>query len=300
MEAFRVIARFNSFTRAAQHLHITQSGLSAMTRTLEEQFGTRLFDRTTRTVSLTPAGCELLPAIERMLSELEEVQGRVSTAGEKAAQQLTVAATPLVASSLMPSVLAAFDALDTGVTVKVRDPVGLGSIQALVAEGDADLGVGIFRSPFTGVISRQLLSMHLVAAFKPGTLKCLKPRKGQLPQLPWSRLRDLPILTLSIQDSTQQLVASHLAAIGHAHRDSRTYDSLHTMIAMAATGYGVAVIPSFALAACVRYGAEFARMVEPTATINWSYCLRKGSPELPAIPIFLNTLLETAKKECCE
>lgn len=299
MQAFAMVAQCASFTRAAERLHITQSGLSAMTRALEAQFGTRLFERTTRTVSLTRAGKELLPSIERALAELASAQTRVSRASDDAASVLTLAATPMVASSLLPNVLAAFDQEANGVTVRVRDAVGTG-IQQLVAEGEADVGLGVFRAPVAGVLIRPLMKFHLIAVFKPGALVLRSARSGGLEQLVWSRLRDVPVLTLTVPDITQQLVASHLAAAGHAHPDSRAYDSLHTMVAMASAGYGVAIVPSFALSASLRYGAQCARMVAPSATINWFSVVRKGATENPAWLDFQRTLTKVAYTDCME
>jgi DNA-binding transcriptional LysR family regulator len=56
MRAFLHVARIGNFTRAAERAHMTQAGLSTLVREMERQLGARLFDRTTRMVSLTTAG----------------------------------------------------------------------------------------------------------------------------------------------------------------------------------------------------------------------------------------------------
>src|SRR5205085_2286154 len=53
LKAFLLTARFQSFSRAADQLFITQSGMSVLVRELEAQLGFRLFERTTRRVTLT-------------------------------------------------------------------------------------------------------------------------------------------------------------------------------------------------------------------------------------------------------
>ena len=61
LQAFLAIARLGSFTRAAEEMFVTQAGLSLMLKDFETQVGARLFDRTTRSVRLTPSGESLLP-----------------------------------------------------------------------------------------------------------------------------------------------------------------------------------------------------------------------------------------------
>src|SRR6266700_1125808 len=63
LKAFVLTARHQSFSRAAEQLFITQSGMSVLMRELEGQLGFRLFDRTTRKVTLTEFGTKLLPAV---------------------------------------------------------------------------------------------------------------------------------------------------------------------------------------------------------------------------------------------
>jgi DNA-binding transcriptional LysR family regulator len=69
--AFVLIARHESFSRAAEQMYITQSGISLIVRDLESQLGFRLFDRTTRRVKVSERGARFLPIATRCLSDLE-------------------------------------------------------------------------------------------------------------------------------------------------------------------------------------------------------------------------------------
>ena len=64
LRAFVSIGRLRSFTKAADALHATQPALSAQIRELEEALGVKLFDRSTRSVTLTQAGEDLLPVVD--------------------------------------------------------------------------------------------------------------------------------------------------------------------------------------------------------------------------------------------
>lgn len=143
MRAFLQVARIGNFTRAAEQAHITQAGLSILIREMEKQLGCRLFDRTTRMVSLTPAGRRLLPVVERLLTDLDDVAAELGAEGDAARQTLRIAATPLVSSHLLPWVFASFREAHPQVALRLFD-ADLRDVEAMVEAGDADLGLGFF------------------------------------------------------------------------------------------------------------------------------------------------------------
>ncbi|HET7013083.1 MAG TPA: LysR family transcriptional regulator [Streptosporangiaceae bacterium] len=67
------VADARSFTRAAAGQVVVQSALSQQVRKLETELGVRLFDRTTRSVTITPAGEALLPIIRRILADVDQL-----------------------------------------------------------------------------------------------------------------------------------------------------------------------------------------------------------------------------------
>ena len=79
---FEAVVRHGGFSRAAEQLHIAQPAVSAQIRRLERELGTTLLERTTRRVTLTPAG-ELVLA--RARSVLAQVEGARADLAELAA-----------------------------------------------------------------------------------------------------------------------------------------------------------------------------------------------------------------------
>ena len=101
MRAFLAVARHASFTKAAEQLHISQAGLSAMVRDLETQLDCRLFERTTRAVRLTPAGQALLPVAQRTVHDLGAAVAQLGALGASGRDRLRVGVTPLIACSVI-------------------------------------------------------------------------------------------------------------------------------------------------------------------------------------------------------
>ena len=75
LRAFVAVAGSLNFSRAAENLGVSSSALSQMVRGLEERVGVSLFNRTTRSVSLTEAGAKLFERVQPAVEELAEALG---------------------------------------------------------------------------------------------------------------------------------------------------------------------------------------------------------------------------------
>ena len=96
LRGFHLVAQHGSFSRTAEALFITPSGLSLLIRELENQLGFRLFDRTTRHVQLTALGSELLQVTRRSVQDLDAVIARLGQTARGVTRFISVGVTPLV------------------------------------------------------------------------------------------------------------------------------------------------------------------------------------------------------------
>jgi DNA-binding transcriptional LysR family regulator len=119
LTAFVAVAEHTSFTRAATQLGISNPSLSHAIRSLEDQLGVRLLNRTTRNVALTEAGAELLahlnPALERFEKALDVVNGFRAKLGGT----LRVAVHPVAAGTIVPSLIARFSAQNPDIRLEI-------------------------------------------------------------------------------------------------------------------------------------------------------------------------------------
>jgi DNA-binding transcriptional LysR family regulator len=105
--AFFAVAQERSFTRAAARLGISQSSLSHTVRALETRMGVRLLTRTTRSVSPTDAGEQLILTVQPRLQEIEQELAAVSDLGDKPAGTIRITAIDHVIDSILWPRLAA-------------------------------------------------------------------------------------------------------------------------------------------------------------------------------------------------
>lgn len=108
LEHFVAVAEEQHFTRAAERLAVSQSGLSASVRALEQELRTPLFSRTTRTVRLTEAGRALLVEAERTLAGARAARDAVDAVRGLLRGTLTVGVEQCVAGVSPARLLAAF------------------------------------------------------------------------------------------------------------------------------------------------------------------------------------------------
>jgi DNA-binding transcriptional LysR family regulator len=137
---FREVASQASFRRAAEVLYITQPAVTQQIKALEEELGSRLFDRSGGKVRLTAAGEVLLrhageaeATLSRAVEEIGSLEGEVRGA-------LRVAASTTIAQYILPRLLAEFARQHQGVRLELESANTQRVVEA-VANGDAPIGL---------------------------------------------------------------------------------------------------------------------------------------------------------------
>ena len=160
LRAFLLVAQHRSFSRAAEALFITPSGLSVLIRELEIQLGFRLFERTTRHVTPTPYGAELIAVVQRNLAELDAATSRIGQSASQAEQSLVLGAPPLISANILVQAIKEFRAHRPSLQIQLYDEK-VATILQLVQSGKLDMGLGTFGSA-TGVRRTPFLRSPLV------------------------------------------------------------------------------------------------------------------------------------------
>jgi LysR family transcriptional regulator, carnitine catabolism transcriptional activator len=290
LQAFLEVTRLQSFAKAAEQVHLSPSGMSMLVKELEGQLGARLFDRTTRSVVLTGAGRRLQPVAERIIAELRALSTVLGGAEAAARSRLQIAATPMVSASLLPEVIRGFADGHPQVNVDLSD-VEVSVVRERVLNGEADIGLGFFVKPAVGLLRQPLCKFRLMRIRPPdaGT-------RGLGPSQPWSRLSGVPMVSLPTDNPIQVLIDKHLARLGRAHEERPRMNLIGTIIGMVRAGRGQAIIPSFAMEACLSQGLGVAMLREPVVHLELYLVSRRGAQPKPAALAFTEALKKAAAR----
>lgn len=108
LRVFCTVAEFQSFTRAGQVLYITQPAVSFQIKSLEEEFGTKLFIREQNRVILTDVGKVLFKYAREILKKYEEVEKEIGAITKSLKGKLTVGMTTIIGKYYLPLVIKDF------------------------------------------------------------------------------------------------------------------------------------------------------------------------------------------------
>jgi len=140
LRAFVEVANSGSFTRAASHLNLTQSTLTATIKQLEQQVDLTLFDRTTRRVILTAAGEQFQPVALRLISDFDTAITDLKSIAGYRSGRVGIAASPSMLTRLLPVAIAEFHRQHRDIQLYLRDD-GAGGIEQRVLDNDVDFGI---------------------------------------------------------------------------------------------------------------------------------------------------------------
>lgn len=167
MGVFSAVVDGGSFVRAAEALEVTPSGVSRAIARLEKRLGIRLFDRTTRTVTLTDEGRRFYAEIAPLLASLEEAANSASSSAIQVRGRLRVNMDPYFSRLILGPALGRFMERypELYLELQTRDQLG-----DMVADG-FDLAVRFGHPVSSSLVARKLLDVRVLTLASPAYLK---------------------------------------------------------------------------------------------------------------------------------
>ncbi len=136
--AFRALLEYGNFRLAAESICLSQSALSRRIEKLEAALGTKLFDRTTRRVTLTLYGQTFADRCGQLLVDVESMLSDIDKASEERTGLITVATVPSAACYFMPDVIRRFQSRYPACALNLST-CSAGNVIEAVTRGQADL-----------------------------------------------------------------------------------------------------------------------------------------------------------------
>ncbi|GAA2925156.1 LysR family transcriptional regulator [Kitasatospora cinereorecta] len=237
LEHFVAVAEERHFTRAAERLAVSQSGLSASVRALEHELRTPLFSRTTRTVRLTEAGQALLVEAERTLAGARAAREAVDAVRGLLRGTLTLGVEQCVAGVSPARLLAAFHRAHPHMEIRLRQE-GTSSLLEGVAGGRLDLAFAATVSPpeWRGELM-PLAREPMVVLCAPGH------RLGEASRVAWTGLHGEPFIDFHPDWGPRRAADEAFAAAGVRRTVALEVNDVHSLLELVHEGLGIAVVP---------------------------------------------------------
>jgi len=232
---FVAVADAGSVSRAAQRLNITQPALSRQIQDLEREFACRLFDRIGRRIILTRDGQEILERKRRLLADAEALGERARALAGGEAGVLRIGAVPQFIEAVLPEVLTRYSLTYPGIDLElVADGGGL--LLRRLQQGRLHLAVGLWRTG--GLQNRPLFPARVLALMQRG--HWLAGRNA----LAVTDLSGSALLLLKPDFQTREMFDEACQAAQFEPSVRLESRSSQPLVALAAAGHGVAIVPS--------------------------------------------------------
>lgn len=293
MRVFERVANEAGFAAAGRAMDMSPPVVTRLIAELEAYLGTRLFQRTTRRVSLTEAGEAYLGRVRQILQDVQEADALASAHTNMLAGRLRVHAPPVLASFVIAPLLAEFRRRYPGIVIDIevgshREPA-VENFDITLVGGDASLNAD--------VVARKVIESEVILVASPayvkrsGSLKtpedlaqhdCMRLKNPDEPLRPWRMWCDASSDQVIEMSVNPVLIANHT----------------DTLLRAALDGVGITSIPLDIMAPFLTRG-ELVRVLNPWITGRLG--MYAALPSRKFIPhrsrVFLDFLIEYTREQ---
>ncbi|WP_064621077.1 LysR family transcriptional regulator [Pseudomonas sp. GR 6-02] len=292
LRTFLVVADSQSFSHAAQHLHLTPGAVSLIIKELEQEFGFSLFDRTTRTMVLSKAGEEFRPAAEKVMHEIQSALLTVDTIKNQSTGIVRIAAPLLAASSLLPTALAVYRKHKPDVVVRLID-CSVDDLVDAVASHRVDLAFGADRKTGNKVKRIALYKSPWMMLCAPSNALAISPR------ITWGALNDHSVITTGRDYETYFTDALQYLTADQQFEPDYVVDNISTALGLATSDLAVmlSLCPGFLAKQARSMGLVMRRIEEPEIIREMSIYVPCDRTLTPAAQAFLEFIQPYLKQQ---
>ena len=290
LQVFHTVARLLSFTKAADELHMTQPAVTFQVRQLEEQFNTRLFDRTHNRISLTEAGHRVFDSAGKIFQLYAEMDNSVRELTGDISGILILGASTTIAEYMLPVLLGDFKEKfpDVVIRLKVANTDG---IVSQVENNMIDLGVVEAPVSNKNLVVEQCREDELVLIVPPAHELASRDVISLI------EITKYPFICREEGSGTREVMIESMNAAGISNADlsvSMELGSLEAIKGAVEAGMGVSVLSSATIVKELKLGTLVALKLDPPLTRPFSFVHQKQKFRVRA----MDELLTFARNYC--
>jgi DNA-binding transcriptional LysR family regulator len=238
LEAFSLVYKLGSVSKAADRMFISQSAVSVLLRQLETTLETRLFDRTTRSLQPTAAAQEAIVSANRILQEVGRLAHAMKSLADKSLGRVTFAVTAALAASIFPAILKDFMARYPQVEIVIQD-VPHDQLGRILLDDEVEFSIGGPPESKNPELRYEALANYLVSAID------LNDGQAAGSTIKWSEVLGKPTIAIHRGVGIRDLIDRIL--LEHSLEFTPTFEVqfLSTALAMTAQGLGISILPGY-------------------------------------------------------
>ncbi|MEW6003217.1 MAG: selenium metabolism-associated LysR family transcriptional regulator [Nitrospirota bacterium] len=251
LRAFCLVVEMKSFSKAAEAKFMTQSAMSHLIKSLEDDLGVKLLIRETKTVTTTPAGRLFYDYAKQILELYKKMENDVYSLVHKVKGPLYIGASPTVAAYLLPQVLYSFSKSYPEVRVEVSVSQTDSTVEYLY-EGLIDLGI------VEGNIRNSKIHLEEIAEDE---IVLIASEDNRLTKEDTLRSEDLisqPFIMPAVGSGTRELVDDFLNVMKINPKDikiSMTLGNPELIVQMVQSGMGISFVSKWSVFEVIRDGS---------------------------------------------
>ncbi len=287
LKVFCTVAETKSFSKASEIIHLTQPAVSLQIQALEELYETKLFDRSSSTVSLTHAGEILYKYAKEILALYSAAEKNIGELTGLVKGSISVGASTTIANHVLPTVIADFR--KTHPKIKIHLAVGnTKRIVEFLNSGNIDIGL------VEGDVARQKLVVEKLISDE---LVVIVP-----PLHPWAKKKEVSIYDVTKEpfilreegSGTRQIIEKYLNKHGISTHDMKTSMMLGSTEAIKEAvecGTGISIMSRWAARKESKYGSlKLLSLREERFLRDFSLIFQKNAIASHAVDEFLTYL----------
>lgn len=261
LRAFLSVARNRSFTRAADELHLSQPSLTVIVQQFEDIVGASLFDRTTRSVGLTPEGEDLYSVAERVVSDFDFAIRDIRLTASRRNSWVRLAVVSSIATQVMPDLLKRLKETRPEIRVQLREG-NSDEVRRLVRRNEVDIGFGSKDDTEAELAFKPVFRDRIGLLMRKNHPLTHKMRHGALR---WEQLSEHNVVGLTDDTATAPFLSNIPDLVRPIGLPSYQVSTFHMLWSLVANGLAVATVPALAAKEPTDEAVVFAPLQNPEA-----------------------------------